>query len=332
MNYNSVLITGGAGFIGGNLVNHLTHMGIKCVVVDDLSTGHMGNIDLENDFIEFIKADVGDSQVLKPLVAKSSMIIHLAAVVGMKNVIENPLKAVSTNIDAFHSIIKLASEHKTPLVYISSSAVYPSQSISQIEVLSESMEVHYNGNHPASIYSETKLIGESLCNIYGRSFGLEYIIVRPFNLIGLGQMSEYGMVVPNFIKSAINNQSLYIYGDGQQMRSFSDIGLAVRLLWNLIERTPFSGQIVNLATNDKAITILELADLIGRITERNIDLKFVPYSEAHGDGFIDISHRKPDLSRLKSIVGEWQPISLETIISNIYEYEVSRKNVEANCP
>jgi UDP-glucose 4-epimerase len=246
-------------------------------------------------------------------------------VVGVKNVLSDPLAAIDTNVTAFKNIAEKCSVYKGPLVFFSTSLVYPGFDKSKM-LFSEDGETHGLGFHPVSVYVSAKKIGELVCKYYKEQFGLKYIIIRPFNMIGIRQNGNSGMVVPSLINSALNNHVVNIYGSGQQSRSFSDVKLAVKLFWDIIENEKSFGQIFNLATTDKSITILELAKLIIELIARPVKINFIPINEIYGDGYKDVESRSPSLTKLRHHLHYWEESDLRNILSEIINYEVNRNH------
>ena len=318
-----VLITGGAGFIGSHFTEFLNDLNIDVLVLDNLSTGSLENLPLSIVENDFIFGDVADPELLSSIIKECSIVIHFASVVGMKAVIKNPTGVIDTNINAVKKLAELCSQNSIPLICISSSAVYGGNAHSHV-FIKETDPVHALGLHPASLYEESKLVAESICEIYRQTNGLKYIIVRPFNLIGPRQTSSYGMVVPTFIKAAINGTKLPIHGDGTQSRTFSDVRLAVKLLWRLIQNEDCYNKIFNLATTEQEISILNLADMICRLTGENVEYKFVPYEDDFGINYKDIQKRSPNLDKLKAYTGSWTFTSLGDTLIDIIEYERQR--------
>ncbi len=315
----SILITGGAGFVGHHIVSFLLNKNFHVIVIDNLSTGNIKNLDLSNPNLEFHQNDVCNEEISHNLIIKSDLVIHLAALVGLTNVISNPLLTLEVNIQSTKLIASECAKLNIPLVYFSSSAVYNSDN--DRNQYSENSIVHNFGLNNFSLYAETKIIGETICEAFRGSHGLKYLILRPFNLIGSGQSSNYGMVVPNFIKRVLATKPIRIYGNGTQSRTFSDIDEAIELMWQLIEKRECYDQIFNLATNTESISILELADTICRISNSNVKYEFISYEKIYGQNFIDSNDRKPSLIKLQQFVQLNNASPLESTIRKIYEHE-----------
>lgn len=322
--HKPVLVTGGAGFVGGHFVNLLSRLSIHSIVIDDLSTGHRDNLPSDPSRYTFIQADINDAADIPELVHQAGLVVHMAAVVGMKHVTENPLKTLRTNVDAVRRLAELCVRARVPLVYISSSAVYRCSESLPDSPFSESVQVHPTGFHPASIYAESKALCELICEMYCRTQGLKCLIIRPFNLIGPRQASAYGMVVPKFVRNALAGIPLPVHGDGSQRRTFSDVRQAIDLLWKVICLTSWDCQTVNLATNDQPVSILHLARLVSDIIGCVPRYEFVDHQSEYGRGFVDVRTRRPALDVLQQLVGSWSPVSLADSIATIVEYESKR--------
>lgn len=314
-----ILITGGAGFVGSHLIEFLQNKEIPVNVIDNLSSGAKENL---SNFLNcnLTIEDCCNESLMDNLIKNSSLVIHLASVVGMKYVIANPLEVIRTNIDSVKVAAKKCAEYKVPLIYFSTSSVYRNHVNSKNSIFKESSDIHNSGFNNASLYSETKVIGESICEHFKKQNQLKCIIVRPFNLIGAKQKSSYGMVVPTFIDAAINKKPLKIFGNGKQSRTFSDVDLAIELLWKLINNKKSYGKIFNLAANDKQISILSLSKKIRRLTNNNLKFEFVPYEKVYGKGYVDVKQRKPSINLIREFAGKWDEIKLDESLLKIYKY------------
>ncbi len=320
MNYNRILITGGAGFIGSHLVDLFDKINVDYLVLDNFSSGSSDNISAAVAKNCFIQGDVNDESLMECLINSASCVIHLASIVGVKNVMHKPLDVIDTNINALRFIAKSCSLKGIPLVYFSSSLVYPPPNC-DCSYFSENMETHTLGFHPVSIYVTSKMTGELICKHYQEILGLKFIICRPFNLIGPRQNGNSGMVVPSFIRSALNSGIINVYGSGEQKRSFSDVKTAVKLLWELILNERSVGEIFNLATNNTSISIQELADFVKIQLNKDIRINRIPYNQVYGENYRDVQFRSPSLTKLKKYVSPWRERSIEEIIMEIIEFE-----------
>jgi len=317
---NPILVTGGAGFLGSHLIDLFDRENVDYLVLDNLSAGSIKNIPIAVTQNRFVNGDVKNYELVQKLIKSSSYVIHMACNVGVKNVIANPLETIETSINSLKQIAYHCSINKIPLVFFSTSLVYSPHKERRSKFL-ESDQTNTLGFHPVSMYVYSKKIGELLCDYYKQEMGLKYIIIRPFNMIGIRQQNHTGMVVPTFIKSAINSKIIEIYGDGKQTRTFSDVKTAVKLLWEIIRKDSSYGQIFNLATTEKSTTIIELAEIIKKILNQPVKINYVPIGQVYGDSYRDVEFRSPSLTKLKQFVSEWEDRALKDILSEIIEYE-----------
>jgi len=311
-----ILVTGGAGFIGSHLCERLISTGHSVTAIDDLSTGRVENLKSlksVNNF-SFIEGSILDTNILRALINQADYVFHLAAAVGVFNIVNNPLASLLTNIRGTENVLEAANAKKIPVFLTSSSEVYGkniSDSLleSDDRILGSPVTLRWS-------YSEAKAIDESLAFAYFIEKQLETRIVRFFNTVGPRQLGAYGMVVPRFIESALADKPITVYGDGNQTRCFAhiydviDAVIAVAFAENTI------GKVINIG-NDFEISIVSLANKI--ISETNSDSKivYVPYLEAYGDGFEDMERRVPNISLIKQLVG-WEPQrNLSTMIADI---------------
>lgn len=321
-----ILVTGGAGFIGSHLINLFDKENVDYLVLDNLSAGSVQNIPTAISKNCFIQGDVKNYSLLEELIKSTSCVIHMACNVGVKNVLANPLETIETNINSLKHIAYYCSFNKIPLVFFSTSLVY-SSFVQKKVLFSEEEQIHGLGFHPVSIYVSSKKTGELICEYYREQMGLNYIIIRPFNMIGIRQQSESGMVVPSFVRSAIINKIINVYGNGKQTRSFSDVKTAVKLLWDIIRKDNSYGQIFNLATTEKSIPIIELAEIIMGILNEPIKINFIPINQVYGDSYRDVEFRSPSLEKLKRHISGWEERDLKEILKEIIEYERQMDNL-----
>jgi UDP-glucose 4-epimerase len=311
-----ILVTGGAGFIGSHLCERLITDGHKVTVIDDFSTGRASNLEKLKGASNFrlVEGSILDSVRLKPLVEESDYIFHLAAAVGVFNIMNNPIASLLTNIRGTENVLESAAESGTPVFLTSSSEVYGkniSDSLNEgaDRVLGSPMTLRWS-------YSEAKAIDESLAYAYFVERQLETRIVRFFNTVGPRQLGAYGMVVPRFVKAALTNEPITIYGDGNQTRCFAHVFDVVDAVIAIAFAKNTIGKVINIG-NDFEISINSLARKIISETGSKSEIVYVPYSEAYGDGFEDMERRVPNIDLIKNLVG-WQPQrDLTTIISDI---------------
>lgn len=310
----NILVTGGAGFIGSHLVARLLSEGHEVKIIDDLSTGSLSNLSGVIDKVTLIEGSILSTNELAEAVTGVDYIFHLAAAVGVFNIVNNPLKSLLTNIRGTENVLELASKDKIPVFLTSSSEVYGkniSDSLKETDnrILGTPITLRWS-------YSEAKAIDESLAYAYYIEKGLPTRIVRFFNTVGPRQLGAYGMVVPRFIKSALANQPLTIFGNGDQTRCFAHIYDVIDAVISVAFAENTIGKVINIG-NDFEISINQLAKKIINETNSQSEVIYVPYEEAYGDGFEDMERRVPNLDLIKQLVG-WVPHrDLSTMISDI---------------
>jgi UDP-glucose 4-epimerase len=311
-----ILVTGGAGFIGSHLCERLVKEGHTVTAIDNFSTGHASNLrHLKNsDRFKLIEGSILDIQILIPLVNESDYIFHLAAAVGVFNIVNNPLESLLTNIRGTENVLESANATKTPVFLTSSSEVYGkniSDSLRESDdrILGSPVTLRWS-------YSEAKAIDESLAYAYFVEKQLQTRIVRFFNTVGPRQVGAYGMVVPRFVKSALSNEPITIYGDGNQTRCFAHVFDVIDAVTAIAFAENTVGKVINIG-NDFEISINDLAKKIINETESKSEIVYVPYSEAYGNGFEDMERRVPNIELIKQLVG-WKPRrDLSKMISDI---------------
>lgn len=317
-----VLITGGAGFIGSNLAEFHLGRGDKVHVVDDLSTGSLQNIAsfLPHSAFRFDQADILTWAGLAQAVEWADRIYHMAAVVGVRRVLADPVKVMSTNMAGTERVLRAVhgGGWNPQVLVASSSEVY---AFNPKAVFAETDDVVLrSGGRLRWSYAVTKLADEFLAFSYARHYGLDIKIVRLFNTTGPNQTGAYGMVVPNFIRQAVRGEAVTVFGDGRQTRSFCDVRDTVAMLDALCERPEASGEIVNVG-NDQEIPIGELARLIIARAGSTSEILTVPYREAYGEEFEDVTHRRPDLTKLRALTGFTPQWTLESTIDDLIRRE-----------
>jgi len=311
-----ILVTGGAGFIGSHLCERLISDGHNVTVIDNFSTGRASNLAslVNNPNFSLVQGSILDSTTLDPLVKNVDYVFHLAAAVGVFNIVKFPLDSLLTNIRGTENVLESAHGSNTPVFLTSSSEVYGknvSNSLKESDdrILGSPITLRWS-------YSEAKAIDESLAYAYFMEKQLETRIVRFFNTVGPRQLGAYGMVVPRFVKAAITNEPITIYGNGNQTRCFAHVHDAVDAVMALAFAENTIGKVINIG-NDFEISINDLAQKIIDVTGSKSKICYVPYSQAYGDGFEDMERRVPNIELINKLVG-WKPVrDLSTMIKDI---------------
>jgi len=314
-----VLVTGGAGFIGSHLVQRLLGEGKSVVVIDDLSTGRLNNLEAIKDHpnLTIIQARISACPELDGVVERAESIYHLAAAVGVELVVKSPIHVLETNLHETEVLLKAAANHGVPVLLTSTSEVYGK---SQKPAFSEEDDLLIGPPHQARWgYACSKLMDEFLGLAYVKERSLPIVIARLFNTVGPRQTGRYGMVLPRFIAAAKSGQALKVYGDGQQSRCFCYVGDTIEALTRLQNCLPARGQIFNVGGTEE-ISMLELARLVLETLGANAPIELVPYSEAYAPGFDDMRRRKPVVAKLASMTGFQPATALREIIRLTAEY------------
>ena len=321
-----VLITGGAGFIGSHLSERLLELGEKVFVIDNLSTGSKENIEsiITHPDFEFIQGDIRDIKILEPLIVKSDVIFHLAAAVGVKLIAEDPVRTIETNIGGTELVLDIANKFGKKILIASSSEVYgKNESVPFNEdddiVLGSTTMSRWS-------YACSKAIDEFLGIAFYQQYGLGVVIGRFFNTIGPRQTGQYGMVVPRFIRKALNNEPIQIFGTGQQTRCFCYVKDLVEAIINLMNFEQAAGKVYNIGSNEE-VSIENLAERIIKMTGSKSEKQFVSYEVAYGIPIEDMMRRVPGLERIKKTIGWESKTSLDEILKIIIEEEkIKTKN------
>jgi UDP-glucose 4-epimerase len=313
-----ILVTGGAGFIGSHLSERLISDGHEVVVLDSVSTGKFSNLNriLDSSSLQVVQGSILDTNVLNPLIKNVDYVFHLAAAVGVFNIVNNPLASLLTNIRGTENVLEAAHHANKPVLLTSSSEVY-GKNISDSLKESDDRIV----GSPVTLrwsYSEAKAIDESLAYAYHIEKQLEVRIIRFFNTVGPRQLGAYGMVVPRFVKAALANEPITIYGDGNQTRCFAHVFDVIDAVIAIAFAENTVGKVINIGNNFE-ISINDLAKKIINETGSKSEIVYVPYAEAYGDGFEDMERRVPNIDLINQLVG-WKPQrDLSTMISDISE-------------
>jgi UDP-glucose 4-epimerase len=312
-----VLITGGAGFIGSHLADALLAQGDQVVILDNLTTGSRANIAHIENQIEIHQGDIRDEVLVNDLVKSTDLVLHMAAALGVKNIMENTVESVSINFTGSDVVLKAATAHNKRLIIASTSEIYgknPEQPLNE-----ESDRVVGAPQKIRWTYSDAKALEEAIAHTLHRTHGLKVTTVRFFNTVGPRQTGQYGMVLPRFVKQALNNEDITIYDDGSQSRVFCHVEDAVRAVIALTKDDSTIGDYFNIGGVGET-TIKELALKVIERTQSQSKLVSIPFDEAYGAGFEDMQRRVPDISKVKAKLG-WQPShSLDSIIDSVADH------------
>jgi len=317
------LVTGGAGFIGSHLAEELLDCGWRVRVLDDLSTGRRANLAHLNGRagLTFFQGSATDRALMARLVPESDVVFHLAAAVGVRLIVDQPVKTIATNIKGTELVLELAARHGAKLLVASTSEVYGKLDAARF---SESDNLVLGPtNRSRWSYAASKIIDEHLALAYARESGLKVTVLRLFNTIGPRQTGQYGMVVPRFVRQALNGEPITVYGDGTQRRSFTWVGDAVHAMVALVQHPGSSGEVFNIG-HTKDISIAELAALVRRLTTSASQILFVPFEEAYEAGFEDMQRRLPDTTKLRKLIGYRPTLDL----GNMLEAIIATQRVE----
>jgi len=316
----SALITGGAGFIGSHLSELLLDQGTEVFVLDDLSTGSERNVAHLRERRDFhlIVDSVLKSSVVNELVHRCDVVYHLAAAVGVRLIVEEPVHTLVTNIQGTENVLDHCNRFGKRVLVASTSEVYGDRR--EPEALSEESKRMYGPTTARRwAYAESKALDEFLALAYHQERGLDCVIVRLFNTVGPRQSGQYGMVIPRFVQSALAGRPLEIHGDGTQTRCFCHVQDTIRALAGLMDARDISGQIFNVGSTER-VTISELAQRVLTLTGSSSTTVPVPYDEVYGQGIEDMLHRQPAIEKVSGAIG-WQPTrSLEEILSDVVRY------------
>ena len=307
-------ISGGAGFIGSHLAEKLLARGDEVTVLDNLSTGSANNLSgIKGKFV-FEQGSILDKAVIDRLVANSDYVVHLAAALGVFNIVNKPLESLKTNLQGTEIILEVADKHKKPVLIASTSEVYGKND--KVPLKEEDDRIIGHPLKSRWSYSEAKAVDESLAYFYYLENKLPIRIVRFFNTVGPRQVGNYGMVIPRFISAALKNESLSVYGSGDQIRCFCHVNDAVRALLLVMDSDEAIGEVFNIGNNQQ-ISIIELAKKVIELTRSSSSIEKIAYEKAYPEGFEDMQRRVPDISKIKRVLG-WAPeINLDQIIKDI---------------
>jgi UDP-glucose 4-epimerase len=320
-----VLITGGAGFIGSHLSDAYIARGDEVFIVDDLSTGSIENIShlRQHPRFHYTIDTVHNQPVVAELIDQCDAVFHLAAAVGVKLIVESPVRTIETNVKGTEVVLAQANKKKKKVLVASTSEVYG---------LSQEVPFREDGNLVMGAttkgrwsYACSKAIDEFLALAYWREKKLPTVIVRLFNTVGPRQTGQYGMVIPTFVKQALAGRPITVFGDGTQSRCFGYVGDVVGALMALMEKDEATGQVFNVGSNEE-VSIMELAERVKELTASASDIVTLPYDEAYEEGFEDMPRRVPDISKVSALTGFRPTMPLDGILHSVIEYYSGRQS------
>ena len=313
------LITGGAGFVGSHLAERLLGLGHEVLVLDNLSTGSIDNIaHLKTDkHFSYVIDSVTNEPLLAEMVDRSDVVFHLAAAVGVKLIVEQPVHTIETNVHGTEVVLKHANKKKKLVVIASTSEVYGKSTDVPFREAAD-VVLGPTGKHRWA-YACSKLIDEFLALAYWKEKKLPVIIVRLFNTVGPRQTGQYGMVLPTFVRQALAGHPITVFGDGTQSRSFTDVSDVVDALIALVSEPRAIGDVFNIG-NVGEISISDLAVRVKELAGSSSSIEFIPYDRAYEAGFEDMPRRVPDLSKLRSLIGYEPKVGLDEIIRRVIAY------------
>ena len=309
-----VLITGGAGFIGSHLCDSRISMGDEVTILDNFTTGSRQNIQHIDNIINKIDGNIKDQKLVESLVANSDLVLHMAAAVGVKTILDDPIESIETNFVGSEVILNACTKLEKRLVIASTSEIYgknAKQPLSEIDdrIMGAPQKLRWS-------YADSKALEEAMAYALHLRKNLNVITVRFFNVVGPRQSADYGMVLPRFIQAAIHDKPIEVYGNGKQQRVFCHVLDAVDAIDGLLKNAHSVGQVFNIGGLQE-ISILDLANLVRTELGSNSEIVLQPYNQAYGVGFEDMQRRVPDLRKIKDLIS-WEPkINLIEIIKDI---------------
>jgi UDP-glucose 4-epimerase len=314
-----ILLTGGAGFIGSHLCERLLNDGNHVTIIDDLSTGNIENIknSFTNEDFAFINDSVTNEKIMYTLISNCDLIYHLAAAVGVKLIVNQPVRTIETNIRGTEVVLEVAKKFGKRVVIASSSEVYGKNG--NVPFREEDDCLLGSTKYSRWSYACSKAIDEFLGLAYHRQFGLPVLIVRLFNTVGERQTGQYGMVVPRFVKAALTGESLFVHGDGKQTRCFAYVHDVIDGLISLASDLSAYGDVYNIGSTEE-ISIKDLAMMIKEMTKSPSEIKYLPYEKVYGQGLDDMRRRVPCLEKVQKQVGYKPKTSLRKILEIIIDY------------
>lgn len=325
-------VTGGAGFVGSHLIDLLTSRGDHVVVLDDLSTGRLENIEhlLSSDLVEFVEGSVLDEALVDDCMGRADKAFHLASAVGVQLIVERPLDSLLTNVRGCDVVMGAAARHEVPLLFTSTSEVYGKNSQGALDedadrLVGSPFKARWG-------YSTAKSFGEALVHSYVRELDCHMVAARLFNTVGPRQTGAYGMVLPRLVRQALDGDELTVFGNGTQSRCFTHVLDTVQALVLLSDASEEArGRVFNIGSTVE-VAIIELAGRVIERTNSRSAIRLVPYHEAYEDGFEELGRRKPNLGAIESLTG-WKPMrSVETAIDDLIAWHDSEPSTDPRMP
>jgi len=313
------LITGGAGFIGSHLTEELLDLGYEVYVIDNLWTGKLANLAKVqiNEKFHLVVDTVLNESVMNELIFKSDHVYHLAAAVGVLNIMDHPVETIDINVKGTEAVLRLANRFKKKVLIASTSEIYGKHVAHSLS--EDDNRVMGTVKKRRWAYACSKTLDEFLALAYYDEKKLPVVIARLFNTVGPRQTGRYGMVLPNFVQSALLGKPITVYGDGTQTRSFTHVKDVVKALIKLMEEPKAEGDVFNVG-NDHEISIKDLAMKVKEMTKSPSQIEFIPYEKAYGPGFEDMERRCPNVEKLAELTGFKPNIDLDSIVQSVIDY------------
>jgi UDP-glucose 4-epimerase len=316
----TALITGGAGFIGSHVAELLLERGCEVYALDDLSTGSLGNVAHLRESPEFhlVVDSVLNAAIVNELVYKCDVVYHLAAAVGVRLIVEQPVHTMVTNVQGTENVLEYCNRFGKRVLVASSSEVYGDHRTEQ-PLAEDARRVYGPTTEKRWLYADSKAMDEFLALAYHQERGLDCVIVRLFNTVGPRQSGRYGMVIPRFVRNALAGAPIEIHGDGNQTRSFCHVQDTIRALVGLMDASEISGDVFNVGSTER-ISILGLAERVKTLTGSRSTFEFIPYDQVYGLGIEDTLHREPALEKIGGAIG-WRPsLDLVRILADVVDH------------
>ncbi|MDQ2982465.1 MAG: GDP-mannose 4,6-dehydratase [Actinomycetota bacterium] len=314
------LVTGGAGFIGSHLSERLLSEGWEVYVLDDLSTGAAHNVTnlVDRPDYHLVVESVLSPSIVNELVHKCDVVYHLAAAVGVRLIVEQPVHTMVTNVRGTENVLEYCARFGKRVLVASSSEVYGDHRTER-PLAENDRRIYGPTTEKRWLYADSKAMDEHLALAWHQERGLDVVVARLFNTVGPRQSGQYGMVIPRFVRRALAGEPLEVHGDGSQTRSFCHVADTIRALHGLVDASHISGEVFNVGATDR-LTILDLAHRVLELAGSSSELAFIPYDEVYGLGIEDTLHREPAIEKIATAIG-WQPErTLETILQDVIDH------------